>query len=261
MRAALAGLAALLAACSPLERAERLEKAGRLSEAAEAFEEAARSARAEEAPKELLEAGRLWARLGDCGRAVPVFEDAAKLFGEPWRSKAKAELLVCPDYIPLVAGSTWTVGDSETGGANMRQEFKTLSAAPDGTGEVEVRIYAGRKLFSTTRRSVRKADWRIEESDKAGAPTVVLRYPFQAGTTWEALRGDKKVRFTIDSATETVKVAAGRYSGCLRVKEQIEGMGSWTYTYYAAGVGRVLTTVAGKGYENRNAELIKPPKT
>jgi tetratricopeptide (TPR) repeat protein len=262
LRAASALLAFLLAGCSPMEKAQRLERDGKPAEAAEAYSAAAKARPGSpDAPKALLAAGRLWSRLGRCDRAEPAFEDAAKLYGEPWRAQAEAELLDCPDFFPLKAGSSWMLGDSETGGSNMRQEFKTVSAALDGAGELEVKIYAGRKLYTTIKRKIKKAEWRIEESDKSGVSTVVLRYPFKAGSTWTSRRGQKEVRFTIDSSSETVEVKAGRFSGCLKVREQIEGLPSWTYTYYAPGIGRVLTSVAGRGYETRNAELLSPPKS
>ena len=54
-----------------------------------------------------------------------------------------------------------------------------------------------------------------------------------------------------------VRVRAGEFLHCVKVREQPEGASpSWKYDYYAPGVGRILTTVAGKGFENPNTELI-----
>jgi hypothetical protein len=163
--------------------------------------------------------------------------------------------------VPIELGRSWTIGDSETGGSNMREELTTLAYSPSGEADLEVKFYAGRKMFSQLRRKVKKADWRIDELDKGGESTTVLRYPYQKGEAWTSKRGSKLVSFRIESASETVKVRAGTFSGCLKVREQIEGLPSWTYTYYAPGVGRVLTSVAGPGFETRNAELLAMSQT
>ena len=41
----------------------------------------------------------------------------------------------------------------------------------------------------------------------------------------------------------------------------MEGLPSWMYEYYAPWTGKVLTSVAGKGFENRVTELLKYEET
>lgn len=255
-RSASALLVVALSACGPYSKAARLERKGDGLAAAGAYLEAARSRPADaRAPEALWAAGRLFAEAGRCDDALVALEDLARLQPEPWRSRAKRRMLECPDFMPMQAGWSWTYGDSATGGSNMRQEARVEAAAESG-GVLELKTFAGKKHFSTMKKDIRKLDWRIEEVEGEGS-TVVLRFPFREGTAWSSSRGGREVRFRIDDSSATVEVQGGRFSGCLKVREQIEGFSSWAYVYYAPGVGRVLTSAAGPGFETRNAELLK----
>jgi hypothetical protein len=84
----------------------------------------------------------------------------------------------------------------------------------------------------------------------------LLKYPFEKGTRWTTRRGGASVIFFIEG-TETVKVRAGEFANCLKVREiQAGNESSWKVDYYAPGVGKVLTTLATPSTEKRNTELI-----
>ena len=54
-----------------------------------------------------------------------------------------------------------------------------------------------------------------------------------------------------------MKVRAGEFENCIKVRQAAAGAPSWVYEYYAPWVGRIMTSVAGKNFENRVTELIK----
>ena len=120
-------------------------------------------------------------------------------------------------------------------------------------------IFAGKRLFRKTRTFYVKADWavreRVDPEDREGSLTLI-KYPFTVGTKWSTLHGGRRVLFSIEGAGVSAQTRAGRFTGCLKVKSQVSGISAaWKFDYYCPGVGRVLTTVAGPGFENPNTEL------
>ena len=65
------------------------------------------------------------------------------------------------------------------------------------------------------------------------------------------------MKYTIQAEGVKVTVKAGEFNNCIKVKQQMEGLPSWIYEYYAPWTGKVLTSVAGPGFENRVTELLK----
>lgn len=254
-------LAACLAACGAdtrLRQAESYERQGAFAQAAFAFREfaAARPDHPRAAEAHYRAGAALGFGLERCGEAAAEWEAAARLGSEPWSGRAQAALLECPDYFPLAPGTEWEYVDSQTGGANMR-EVVTATAAPKGLGGALVRrIYAGSRLFVTRRLSYAKADWAVREvadpaRPQAGVP--VLRFPFRKGMRWTS---GGRVTFVVEADDARPKTRAGTFERCLKVKAQAAGLaGSWKFDYYCPGVGRVLTTIAGPGFENPNSEL------
>lgn len=251
--------AAVLGGCGPdlaFDRASSRERRGAYVEAAERFERAAEAhPKHARAPEALVRAGRIRTyALQRCPEAKPLLERAAREYPDsPWAEEAKRALLDCPDYFPIRAGSDWTFVDSQTGGRNMRLVV-AVSAATAEAAELKGAFYAGTRRFQDYFRRYVKEGWAVWEEE--GADRVpILRYPYHEGQVWTAKRGGRPVEFTVESASSVVTVKAGTFHGCLKVREAQKGLPSWKYDYYAPGVGRVKTTIGGRGFENPNTEL------
>lgn len=192
-----------------------------------------------------------------CGRAVPLYERAARSTGAPpsWREKGRLGLMGCPDYFPLRDGSSWVHVDSLSGGKNMRLVLSlSVSTGAASAGTLSGAYYAGAKRFRDYRRAVAKEGWGVWETRENGRVPILL-YPFRSGRSWTVKAGGKTLRLEIDKTGATVRTKAGEFSGCLRVKESSPGDPAWVYDYYCPGVGRVKTSIGVFGRENPNTEL------
>ncbi|MBI3296798.1 MAG: hypothetical protein HYZ75_01445 [Elusimicrobia bacterium] len=260
MRGAAAALL-LLSACGPKAdygHAVRVEATGDPLKAVAAWEAFLKAHPLDErGPEAAYRVASLYAvALGRCEEARPLFEAAARSSG-PWTEPAKLGVMSCPDYFPLAAGARWTFVDTLSGGQNMRLETKVVVATGTSAGLVKGQFYAGDQAFRDYRRRYEKADWSVWEEDE-GVRSPILRWPYNKGRTWTAEKAQGSVTYTIESAAASVKVKAGSYSGCLKVRSQAAGYdASWVYDYYCPGVGRVKTTVGVPGAENPNTELAE----
>lgn len=206
-----------------------------------------------------LRAAEIDRAFGRCAEARAHWEAAARDFPrmEVCASRARAGLLSCPDYFPLDAGRLWVYGDSASRGKAMRLEWEVRRSSGPAGGTVTSLLYAGNRRVRATAQAYRREDWAVWRVD-GGAREPFLRYPFLPGMFWSARRGTAVVDWLIVSATETVRVAAGEFHGCLKVRERdSRHPASWRYDEYCPDVGRVRTTVAGAGYENPNTELLR----
>ncbi|MBI4055352.1 MAG: tetratricopeptide repeat protein [Elusimicrobia bacterium] len=266
------GLALLVPAgflgCGPrleFRQAMKLKEQGIYPQALRAFESfAAKYPDDPRACEAFYQAGLLYREsLGRFQEARRLLEEAARRPKDAGCvSKAKRELVRTPDYFPWRGNRIWFFGDSQTGGKNMRTKlyFEVSGSTSSDRAVLVQEIFAGKTHFQTLRRAYELAEWELREyaSPQDSVYAVILRYPFVPGQSWRTRRSGQGVRFSIEESAAAVQVRAGRYEGCLKVREEIEGAGgSWKYDYYAPGVGKVLTTVAGPSYENRNAELIE----
>ena len=239
--------------------AERLERQGRLPEAAASYRDFAYAhpgdARAREA---LWRAARLFGpALGKCELARPIFEELARSGQGPEAERARIDLMDCPSYFPMGPGSSWVLVDPQTGGRNMRQEVTAFRGGGPAEGRLETKLYAGRKLFSTIKRTYVKGGWKVKEYDaKTKSGVAILRYPFKAGESWTETRAGRPVTFRIADDAAVVRTRAGRFEGCLKVVEQVEGLPSWKADYYAPGIGRVLTSAGSGSHETPTTELL-----
>jgi hypothetical protein len=250
-------LTALFQACSPKQQeGALLEKQGRRLQAAQAYAAYASAAPADAgAPAALHRAAVLYVRkLGLCAEARPLLEKVArdypayKLPPEDYRL-----IYICPDYFPLSAARSWTYGDTQTYGRNARQEVR-LSPRDGGAGEAHYTLYAGRQLVSRTSRGYRYAGRSLVER-QGGHETVVLKYPLEKGVKWTTRGPEGRLEFLVEAADIPVKVKAGAFKGCVKVRRRAAGQESWLAEYYAPWAGKLLTAVAGPGYENRVMEL------
>lgn len=236
-------------------RAERAERKGRTEQAAAMFQAFAEkgSGRPRFADA-LFRSAELWKKAGDCGRAAPLYERLAREIREgPWLERAKHGLLSCPDYFPLTAGSLVYV-DSQTGGQAMRLDLKTAASEDGRTGKIKGAYFAGKRRVQEFNRSYEKSDWSIWE--RQGKEKVrIIRYPYKPGVSWTDRRDGIPVEFTVVANDAKVKVKAGTFTNCLKIKERTANSPAWKFDYYAPGVGRVKTTIGGPGFESPNTEL------
>jgi len=256
MRTSAVLAALLLCACSRVDfkQARYLDETGQSARAVKAYESFLR--RAPEGPERaeaLVRAARLYAfAFGRCERAVPLFEEAARLQSFPeWAAQGKDGLLDCPDFFPLRGGARWMYVDSETAGENMKLDIRMSTGT---RAEAAGAYYAGETRFRDYKRSYDKKDWTVWEYD-GPSKAPILRYPFHAGNAWTARVAGKEVRYLIEEDSAPVGVKAGTFSGCLKVKSHPAGEPAWVYDYYCPGVGRVKTTIGVAEGENPNTEL------
>lgn len=236
-------------------RAGRAERKGQDHQAAAMFEKFAQRRPADpRAPEALFRAAQLYAKGGHCEQAAPLYERLAReRTEEPWPERARHGLLTCPDYFPLTDAALVYV-DSQTGGEAMRLDLKS-KVSEDGTrAKLKGAYFAGTRRVQDFNRTYEKADWSIWE--KQGKSRVrIIRYPYKPGITWSDRRDGFPVDFTVMATDAKVKVKAGTFSNCLKIKEQTGGSPAWKFDYYAPGVGRVKTTIGGSGFESPNTEL------
>lgn len=258
---------ACFCACARMnfDDAARLEQQGRHLKAAASFEHFAKNYPSDpRAPESLYRAAAIYAEeLSLCAKAVPLYEGLARAYpgARPWAQLAARGVFSCPDYFPTEPGRKWVYGDSQTGGRNMKQYSAALAESDPLKAKIETSVYAGSKLVRKITRLYSRDNWELTEKEAGRGLTVcILKYPFSKGRSWSSGSAGSAVRFTIEDDSAVVKTRAGSFDNCLKVRQQLEGIPSWLFEYYAPGVGRVLTTVAGKGFENRNTELLSYEK-
>lgn len=255
----------LFVSCSPqsqLNRAKKLEQKGRYEKAWHAYQQvAAKNPETAQAPEALYRAGLVARkRLGDCYIAETFFDRVMQQYPQSdWAKPAGLQKQNCPDYFPLVADSQWTEVDSETKGKNARIEIRCKGLADEAEATLARTYFAGDKEVSQTQFLYKKANGELVEyqSEKDPIGKVILKWPAKVGAKWRTTGYGKAIDYEIKSMSEKVKVEAGEFTDCLKVQSSIVGLGgASTFEYYAPGVGRVLTTVSGKGdAEQRITEL------
>ncbi|MBI4350282.1 MAG: hypothetical protein HY550_02480 [Elusimicrobia bacterium] len=261
MTAAVPVLFALLLAaggCAPrYDDAAALEKQGRLLQAAQRYE-AFSAARPEDpaAPKALLSAAEIYAlKLGLCPESKPLLERLAREYPSfKMPEDVFRRIFVCPDYFPAGPGSKWVYGDSQTLGQNARQVVEVTDLGAKGAA-VKSTFYAGSEQVSSQRKAYRFAGLGfLENQDRKD--TLILDYPLEAGKTWVSSGQEGRLEFRVEKAGVSVKVKAGEFADCVKVRRRVAGAPSWIYEYYAPWTGKILTAVAGPKYENKVMELL-----
>lgn len=254
-------LAALACGQRPsLEKAQKLERQKLFTKAIDAYAQFVQAhPKAARVPEALWRQGEIFRR------EFQVYSEAKEAYqkilsehpdSQPWAAQARLGLMRCPDYFPMHAGCSWVEGDSDTLGRNMRAEVRVSSAASAAESCLEKTIYAGQTLFSKSEQCYHKENEELKQvPSQTASGTILLRYPCKAGKTWSGL-GNRPAAYSIEKDNVTVKVKAGTFSGCLQVKEQLPGLRSWSYTYYAPNVGKILTSVSTSKGEKRVAELL-----
>jgi hypothetical protein len=246
------------AGCGPrYNDAAVLQGQGRLLEAARKYAAfAAAKPKAPEAPKALMAAAELYSvNLGLCAESKPLLENLARNYPEfKLPPDVFRRIFICPDYFPAGPGLKWTYGDSETQGRNARQETAIVDHTSAGA-VLSSAFYAGKTLVSKQKKTYRFSAFDFVER-QGGKDTVILSYPLDDGKVWSSAGPEGRLRFRVEKTGLTVKVKGGAFDNCVQVSRRVPGMPSWILEYYAPWTGKVLTSVAGKGYEHRVTELL-----
>jgi tetratricopeptide (TPR) repeat protein len=203
-----------------------------------------------------VRAADIYARLSRYFEARRHYEAAARAGSAACAARGRDGVMTCPNYFPLDPGRIWVYGDSASGGHNMRLEWQ-VRASSGAAVSIAASLYAGDKRVRFDENTYERHDWAFwRHEDKLIVP--FLRYPFAEGQIWRVGRGQNAQTFLVESRKARVETAAGVFERCLKVRESRSAFAdTWTYDYYAPGVGRVKSTLAGPGYENPNTELIK----
>lgn len=203
-------------------------------------------------------------------RKMKIFSESTKLYNEvigkfsPDSTAVKLSktgLFDSPNYFPFNNKSTWIEGDSQTGGKNMRIEWYCTEISTYTKCFVQRKFFAGTKLAAEVKRYFAKDNFELQESLSQNFlnATITLKYPFETGKTWISERENRKLKFTIMDNNATVKVRAGEFSGCLKIREQdLANPLGCKYDYYAPEIGHILTSIgtSNSSSEYRNNELI-----
>lgn len=246
------------AGCGPrYDDAAALRKQGRLIEAARKYAAFAGAKPGDpDAPKALLAAAEIYSvNLGLCAESKPLLENLARNYPDfKMPPEVFRRIFICPDYFPAGPGLKWTYGDSSTLGRNARQETAIVDHTAAGAVLDSV-FYAGSTLVSKQKKTYRFSDFDfVERQDRKD--TVILSYPLDEGKVWSSSGPEGRLRFRVEKTGLTVKVKAGEFNDCVQISRRVPGMPSWVLEYYAPWTGKVLTAVAGKGYEHRVMELL-----
>lgn len=251
-----------------LDRAMSLEKEGKVYKAWEKYQEfAAKNPQHARAPEAVFRAGWVAQRhFGDCFMAQTFYDEVLTRYPDasPWGEAALLQKNSCPDYFPLVAGSRWVEGDSDTKGKNARIEItceavvgepKTL---PSQAGVLMRQFYAGDKKSLVTKATYRKDQLELREYRSENAPPLVLlKWPVEVGTKWSTQADGRLVRYEIASLSAQVSVVAGDYDDCLHVRSSYPGDSTIRNEFYAPGIGRILTSMTTSKGEKRITELLE----
>jgi len=236
---------------------EALEKQGRLLQAADKYRAfALRNPADPSAPKALLSAAELYAvKLGLCSQSRPLLERLAREYPSyKLPEDVFRRIFVCPDYFPAAPGARWKYGDSQTLGQNAVQTVEVTERGPKGSA-VKSSFYAGAQAVGSQRKTYRFSGLDFLELQD-GAQTLLLAYPLERGKTWTSRGPEGRLEFRVEQTGLKVKVAAGEFSDCVKISRRAAGLPSWIYEYYAPWTGKVLTSIGGRGYENRVTELL-----
>jgi len=254
---------------SQFKKARKLERAGKSYQAWERYQEfVAKHPAHKLAPQALFRAGLVaQIKLNDCFMAQTFYDRVLERYpqSDPWAKIAGLQKLNCPDYFPLLPGSSWVEGDSESKGKIAKTEIicKELESDqrgfPSGSGILISTFYAGKNKVQTARSIYKKFQGELHQykSEIDSRSKLVLKWPLEIGTKWTARSDDRLYRFEVVGVNQIVKVRAGVFKNCIKVRSFVTGTSkAASNDYYAPGVGRVLRTVSTAKTETRVTELI-----
>jgi hypothetical protein len=250
------GFTACAQADVDFKQARHLEEGGEFLRALSAYDDFIRDHKTDPRLGEVsLRAGKIFAdAIGDCDKALPHFERAVRSAVQPWAERAKSAILDCPNFFPLTDGGSWTFVDSLSGGENMRMVLGVKTSSGGLAGRLTGEMYAGETKIMDVDSTIVKDGWTIYEH-KGADIMPILKYPFLQGRNWQTQLQGQSVTYTIVGVNLSLKIKAGSFAGCVKVRQRTAKYPSWVFDYYCPGVGRVKKTVGVPGVENPNTEL------
>ncbi len=182
-------------------------------------------------------------------------------------------------YFPLKAGMRWEYNVTSTQGPTQKLIITNLPPREVNGVKVTPRKWEmGRNTFIELMKQDDTGVYRYaEQQGETAPPTLVtpmeyhLKFPIAQGNSWNMTTkvGNSVVNVgtTIDSVSDEVKVPAGTFKDCLKLKqagENAEGTSILGYEWYAPKVGVVksMVTIKQKAKagattsENRVYELL-----
>lgn len=170
-----------------------------------------------------------------------------------WAKDARKAWLEIVDYFPLTKKSEWIEVDSDTLGRYMLANNRII-AVKDSVYQIERTLYTkGRYVQGFTKYYKKTKDGVYETNSKGIIIANVFLFPLEINKEWTI----GKIRYTVLSKKEHVKVLAGEFNDCLKIKKQLIRSDSWSYEYYAPEIGKILTTQSSGFLEKRITELKK----
>jgi hypothetical protein len=181
-------------------------------------------------------------------------------------------------YFPLKAGMRWEYTITSTQGQTQKLRISNLALREVNGVKVTPRKW---ELGASTFFELMKQDGTgiyryAEQVSETAPPNLVtpmechLKFPIAPGESWDMVtkvgNNPLTVNLTIESVSDEVKVPAGTFKDCLKIKQVGEnkaGTAVMGYEWYAPKVGIVSSMVtikqktqAGTTSENRSYQLV-----
>jgi hypothetical protein len=181
-------------------------------------------------------------------------------------------------YFPLKAGMRWEYTITSTQGQTQKLRISNLALREVNGVKVTPRKW---ELGASTFFELMKQDGTgiyryAEQVSETAPPNLVtpiechLKFPIAPGESWDMVtkvgNNPLTVNLTIESVSDEVKVPAGTFKDCLKIKQVGEnkaGTAVIGYEWYAPKVGIVSSMVtikqktqAGTTSENRSYQLV-----
>ena len=181
-------------------------------------------------------------------------------------------------YFPLKAGMRWEYTVTSTQG--QTQKLVITNLAPREVNGVKVtprKWELGGSTFFELMKQDGTGVYRYAEQVSETAPPILvtpiechLKFPIAQGDSWEMVtkvaNSTLTVNLSIESVSDEVRVPAGTFKDCLKIKQVGENKGGTAvigYEWYAPKVGIVKSMVtikhktqAGTTSENRAYQLV-----
>ena len=156
------------------------------------------------------------------------------------------------DYFPLAEGNRWTYAvrgdEGKAGGVEVRGSV-TLEITE------KIRPLTFRAAYRDGEQVWSKEDGFLSMQDSAGRH-YLLRLPPHTGYRWGEQDADGRTRYYEIEGREDIETPAGRFGGCVRVREEDRLGRERVFYWYAPDVGLVRRSRYFRGGEVFRAELV-----
>jgi hypothetical protein len=181
-------------------------------------------------------------------------------------------------YFPLKAGMRWDYTITSTQGQTQKLLITNLAPREVNGVKVTPRKWelGGSTFFELMKQDGTGVYRYAEQISETAPPSLVtpmechLKFPIAQGGSWEMVtkvaNSSLTVTLTIESVSDEVKVPAGTFKDCLKIKQVGEnkaGTAVMGYEWYAPKVGVVKSMVTikrktqeGTSSENRSYQLV-----